>query len=136
MTAPSAFPKFRSSDTLTLADGEYGVAPFHGQFGELRRNACFGRDGQYGDQLGGQRGRVSQGQHSRQQRQYHAARFGRMENFGNGLYGLCMVSRNVSGIMGTYQAVAHVQGSNDVSAMLSARWMGGHQLEKGVGRHC
>ncbi|QJR17243.1 phage head spike fiber domain-containing protein [Pelagibacterium halotolerans] len=133
VTSPAPFPKFRSLDTLSLSDGEYGVVSFFavaGTSGPLRTHVSEGAGNTAtssevsGDAFS--KGAIVENNSSVTQYVSDG-----MENFGNGLYRLWTVFRNVSGSVQTYQAVPHIQGTGGVPAMVSACWMGGHQLEKG-----
>lgn len=130
---PGDFPRFLSTDTLTLAHGEYGVISLHAIAGAASSIRTAVSDGSgmtaTGWTVGGD-GFVRDGAVADNPAVTEHVADG-IERFGNGLCRLWTAFRNVSGAPLAYRAALYVQGTTDAPAMASACWLGGIQLEKG-----
>lgn len=133
VTAPGAFPRFVSTDALSLADGEYGVISFYAMAGaasSIRAQVFDGTGATATDWTAGGGGFSKQAsvQDNPAVTQFVADG---MERFDNGVCRLWTTFRNVSGGPLAYRAEPHVAGTAQAPAMGSACWLGGVQLEKG-----
>ncbi|QYO75085.1 phage head spike fiber domain-containing protein [Devosia salina] len=133
MSAPSAIPKFKSLDTLTLADQDCGVVSFFALPGSAipLRTHVFDGTGNTATSWTVSGSTISKGGtiENNPALTRHIADV--IETYPNGLVRLWTTFRNVSGSPLTYAAHPHIQGTTGVPAMATACWMGGHQLEKG-----
>lgn len=133
VTAPSAFPKFKSLDTLALADQDYGVVSFFALTGSASplRTHVYDGTGNTATSWTVSGGTFSKGGTIENNPALTRHIGDGMDLYPNGLVRLWTSFRNVSGGPLTYAAYPHIQGTTGVPAMASACWVGGHQLEKG-----
>ena len=133
VAAPGAFPKFRSADSLVLADGQYGVISLFAIAGAASpiRTHVFDGSGNTASAWTTAGGGFTKDGTIENNPEVTAFVGDGAEAVGNGVWRLWTSFRNVSGGPLAYQAAPHLQGTTGVPAMASACWMGGLQLEKG-----